>query len=220
MYDNIGGKIKGLAKTIFAIEAIFCVIAGIALMTSGGGSGFLIGLLVIIGGFLFSWISSWLLYGFGEIIDLLRENNRDAYYASRRRFTAQMQSETRTEQQPTKTVAPEIVPEEPIDPSVPYVCGKCGFKGPYGEKCPDCGSSIKRYNKEATQEAVQKAKEYDELKREEKFKAAAQKTVGEPIRVKVDFTGCANCPVCGRPIDCREKVNVTCRHCGCEVRTL
>ena len=29
MYDNIGGKIKGLAKTIFIIEAIAAVITGI-----------------------------------------------------------------------------------------------------------------------------------------------------------------------------------------------
>ena len=32
MYDNIGGKIKGLAKAVFIVEAIAAVITGIALM--------------------------------------------------------------------------------------------------------------------------------------------------------------------------------------------
>lgn len=31
MYDNIGGKIKGLAKTMFIVEAIGAVITGIVL---------------------------------------------------------------------------------------------------------------------------------------------------------------------------------------------
>ena len=35
MYDNIGGKIKGLAKATFIVEAIAAVITGIALMAFG-----------------------------------------------------------------------------------------------------------------------------------------------------------------------------------------
>ena len=31
-------------------------------------------------------------------------------------------------------------------PKAPYKCGKCGHEGPYEEKCPSCGSSIKFYN--------------------------------------------------------------------------
>ena len=34
MYDNIGGKIKGLAKTMFIVEAIGAVITGIVLLTT------------------------------------------------------------------------------------------------------------------------------------------------------------------------------------------
>ena len=34
MYDNIGGKIKGLAKAMFIVEAIVAVIAGIALFAT------------------------------------------------------------------------------------------------------------------------------------------------------------------------------------------
>lgn len=30
-------------------------------------------------------------------------------------------------------------------PSKPFVCGKCGHKGPYDGNCPECGSSLKKY---------------------------------------------------------------------------
>ena len=70
MYDNIGGKIKGLAKAIFFIEAIATVITGfIILANSYYFEGILTGVLVIIVGPIFAWISSWLLYGFGELIE-------------------------------------------------------------------------------------------------------------------------------------------------------
>ena len=66
MYDNIGEKIKGLAKGMFIIEAIAAVIGGIVLL----GYEFLaIGWLTLFLGPVVAWISSWLLYGFGELID-------------------------------------------------------------------------------------------------------------------------------------------------------
>ncbi len=76
MYDNIGGKIKGLAKAFFIVEAIAAVITGIALMaTDEDLIG--IGLLVMVVGPLVAWVSSWLLYGFGEIIDKLCDIERN-----------------------------------------------------------------------------------------------------------------------------------------------
>ena len=68
MYDNIGGKIKGLATAIFIIEAIVGIIYGIALMATDEDL-ILIGLLVLVGGPIVAWVSSWLIYGFGELID-------------------------------------------------------------------------------------------------------------------------------------------------------
>ncbi len=65
MYDKIGSKIKGLAKVIFIVEAIVTVITGIALISSDVD----IGILVIALGPIIAWVSSWLLYGFGELID-------------------------------------------------------------------------------------------------------------------------------------------------------
>jgi hypothetical protein len=68
MYDNIGGKIKGLAKAGFIVEAIVAVITGIALMASDDDL-IIVGVLVLLLGPIVAWVSSWLLYGFGEIID-------------------------------------------------------------------------------------------------------------------------------------------------------
>ena len=68
MYDNIGEKIKGLARVMFIVEAIAAVITGIALMGSDEDM-ILIGLLVMVVGPIVAWVSSWLLYGFGELID-------------------------------------------------------------------------------------------------------------------------------------------------------
>ena len=78
MYDNIGGKIKGLATTIFIVQAVLTVIAGLGIMAAGDEM-ILIGLLVMVLGPFSAWISSWLLYGFGELIDTacaIEENTR------------------------------------------------------------------------------------------------------------------------------------------------
>ena len=68
MYDNIGKKIKGLATVIFILEALTALISGIAFMAIDDDMIWL-GVLTIIIGPVFAWISSWLLYGFGELID-------------------------------------------------------------------------------------------------------------------------------------------------------
>ena len=66
MYDNIGEKIKGLAKVMFIVEAIAAVIGGLVLLV---GKLLAIGLLTLFLGPVVAWVSSWLLYGFGELID-------------------------------------------------------------------------------------------------------------------------------------------------------
>ena len=72
MYSNIGGKIKGLAIAIFIIEAIISVFSafGMAIFAMGEGElgVFLLSFLVLILGPIIAWVSSWLLYGFGELI--------------------------------------------------------------------------------------------------------------------------------------------------------
>jgi len=76
MYDNIGGKIKGLAKASFIVVAIAEAITGIALMATDGDL-ILYGFLVMVVGPIVAWVSSWLLYGFGELIDKASEIERN-----------------------------------------------------------------------------------------------------------------------------------------------
>ena len=73
MYSNIGGKIKGLAKVLFWLEAIASVIVGLVLVEDTEG----LSLLLAIAGVLVAWVSAWFLYGFGEIIDKLCDIERN-----------------------------------------------------------------------------------------------------------------------------------------------
>ncbi|MBE6701730.1 MAG: hypothetical protein E7582_07595 [Ruminococcaceae bacterium] len=72
MYKNIGSKIKGLATIIFVIEALVSVVAGIVLLAIDEAFVW-IGLIYLIGGPIVAWVSSFLLYGFGELIDKVCE---------------------------------------------------------------------------------------------------------------------------------------------------
>lgn len=77
MFENIGGKIKGLAKFICWVGIVICVIAGIIMFIQAGEAYYsadrtvliITGLAIIIVGSLMSWIGSFLLYGFGELVD-------------------------------------------------------------------------------------------------------------------------------------------------------
>ena len=67
-YDNIGGKIKSWAKWIFGAGAIAAIIAGFVMIIQDSDMA-LVGLLTIILGPIVAWVSSWLLYGFGQLIE-------------------------------------------------------------------------------------------------------------------------------------------------------
>ena len=68
MFNNIGKKFKVLAKVMFWLQAIGAVITGIILLAEDDEL-LIYSLLLILAGPLYAWISSWFLYGFGELID-------------------------------------------------------------------------------------------------------------------------------------------------------
>ena len=68
MFDNIGGKIKTLASVIAWMGIIISIITGITLMATAEEL-VLIGIIIAILGSFFSWIGSFLLYGFGELVE-------------------------------------------------------------------------------------------------------------------------------------------------------
>ena len=59
MFDNIGTKIKSLAKIVCWVGIIITVIAGIVMLASGNDISSPIGLVLIVAGPIGSWISSF-----------------------------------------------------------------------------------------------------------------------------------------------------------------
>ena len=82
MYTDIGKKIKGLTKAVVIIGIILCFIIGIVIMTSDEDL-IGIGLLVMVAGALVFWLSSWLLYGYGELIDKVSDIERNTRLGGR-----------------------------------------------------------------------------------------------------------------------------------------
>ncbi len=73
MFSNIGGKIKKLASVTCWILIIASVIGGLAMIITGadmyGGEGFILGgVIILIVGPLVAWVSSFVLYGFGQLV--------------------------------------------------------------------------------------------------------------------------------------------------------
>lgn len=65
MFNNIGSKIKSLAIVITVLGFITSFFFGIAVLIYSG----ILGIIIIIAGCIISWVSSFLLYGFGQLIE-------------------------------------------------------------------------------------------------------------------------------------------------------
>ena len=85
MFDNIGGKIKTMAKVLLWIGIVSSLVGGIVLIAIDDD---LIpaGIGAFVGGSLLSWLGSFLIYGFGQLI----EDNQ----ALRRKLAPENLSET------------------------------------------------------------------------------------------------------------------------------
>lgn len=69
MFENIGRKIKGLTKIICWVGIIASVVAAIAMMSMGDDILLVIGIIMLVVGPIMSWVSSFIMYGFGELVD-------------------------------------------------------------------------------------------------------------------------------------------------------
>lgn len=86
MFDNIGKKIKSLANVLCWVGIIAYVIAAIIMFSIDEdfiGIGFL---LLFVGPFM-SWISSFFMYGFGELIDKVSDIERNTRGNERKSIT-------------------------------------------------------------------------------------------------------------------------------------
>jgi len=79
MFDNIGGKIKAVAKVICWIGIIASIIIGFIMLVQDEDTAFA-GLLTMVLGSLGSWIGSFITYGFGQLVEnsdiLVQQGNK------------------------------------------------------------------------------------------------------------------------------------------------
>lgn len=86
MFDNIGGKIKILAQVLCWIGIIASVSFGFVFVVEGYYTAFGAILMMVLGS-LGSWIGSFVLYGFGQLVensdilvDILYDGDEEEYY--------------------------------------------------------------------------------------------------------------------------------------------
>ncbi len=80
MFDNIGGKVKGLAQLVFALGVIIGIVAAAVAGVSAGGFGGIVLFIVILGiSIVAAYLNVMLLYAFG---DLVENTQRNAEYLS------------------------------------------------------------------------------------------------------------------------------------------
>ena len=118
MFTNIGKKIKILAMVVCWVGIAFSVISAIVTIVLAAQSyGHLAGQLIAVGvvmlilGPLFSWIGSFVLYGFGELIDKTAdiERNTNPYMRG-----MQPQYPPQYPPQYAPQYAPQYPPEQPV----------------------------------------------------------------------------------------------------------
>lgn len=76
LYSRIGYKIKTWAKWIFIIEAIAAVIGGLVMIFTEEDVLIVTGIVTMITGPFVAFVSSWILYGFGELIEKTSDNEQ------------------------------------------------------------------------------------------------------------------------------------------------
>lgn len=78
LYTDIGKKIKKWAKWIFYIEAIAAAISALVMLfTAENGWEIPVALLMLVAGPLIAWVSSWILYAFGELVEKTSANEQN-----------------------------------------------------------------------------------------------------------------------------------------------
>ena len=143
MFDNIGGKIKALAKVVCFLGIAGSVIAGLVAMAQAGEvskysddvatatafSGFLI---MVIGSLL-SWIGSFFTYGFGELIEKATEIEKNT------RGETQSTGVLYTENESDKATGymPDI--QKPVDT---WICPRCGKENSTTVQTCECGGEL------------------------------------------------------------------------------
>ena len=150
-YDNIGRKIKNCAKWSFIVAAVTAVIAGFFIMGLDEDM-IIVGLLVILFGPLLAWVSSWLMYGYGQLIensDIIAQAHQRANQKHEKTVHAQEQKRIAENRRVVKANIEN--PEIDINDFVDITCSTCKTELSFpkghlqsGEEltCPMCDAPI------------------------------------------------------------------------------
>lgn len=115
MFDNIGKKIKSLASILCWVGIIAYVIAAIIMIAIGvdeyedGLTVF--GVILLFVGPLMSWVSSFFMYGFGELIDKACDIERNTR-GGERKSVAQAKVETERIEKLERLRSQDLITEE------------------------------------------------------------------------------------------------------------
>lgn len=152
LYDNIGRRIKAWAKWIFLAEAISVIIAGLFLIIY---DEFLKGLLILLLGPIIVYVSTWLLYGFGELIEKTSENEYNT-----RKIAKLLSDQSESSNSVCKPEADFAYNNNQqkhgnqfnsmnfsiVDMNT-ITCNECGYKQPFGSvSCRNCGAKFKKHS--------------------------------------------------------------------------
>lgn len=143
LFENIGGKIKKLAVGTFVVEAIAAIIGGIGLMVGYQGHPYAIlgGLATIFFGLFVALVSSWLLYGFGQLIensDIVAKNTQAPATRPVARQTTTPPVARQTATPPAaQATAPQVAPMTGENAQKPPVKPESREHGDIA--CPSCG---------------------------------------------------------------------------------
>ena len=150
LYANIGKKLKSWAVSIFIVEAIGAIITGITMLVNDLGWGWL----VLLVGPVAAWLSTLVLYAFGELVDKTCDNETNTQNIEKllQQMLTVQKSPSSNEPAPTaakkkSTPTPkaemhvgqtaQVIKNEETDT---ITCSLCGFAQPASRKvCWQCG---------------------------------------------------------------------------------
>lgn len=136
MFDNIGGKIKTVAAVVAGLGIVAFVIGGIVLLVNGA---VVAGILMAVIGALGSWVGSFALYGFGELIEnsagiISRLDELDMRLAPNDAKAENLREDNPDSQVPAYA-------DGLVGSSGMWICGRCGQRqASYRKVCWQCGT--------------------------------------------------------------------------------
>ena len=159
MFNNIGQKIKSLAKVFFWIGVIGSAVSGIVMMTADDEAMIVFGVLTIVFGIMFSWVGNFFIYGFGQLVE---NSDRMVQLLESGTVSTKRERKAESERAPQPKYAPKPPKAEPKasrrsmeepQPSEPdelaeIICPHCGEElyvskeEESGFFCPFCGGKV------------------------------------------------------------------------------